>query len=626
MTIRPLIGLALAAVAALAPAAPAAAQQQGLRLAEARGASFPDRAWVLTLPERRELQAGDIAIRENGKAVEDIAVAAGGEAGARTFGVVLAIDASQSMHGEPIEQAMAAAREFAARRRPDQPLGLVLFSRETTNTLAPTTDAKKIDAALAGTPELSKGTRIYDAASDAIGLLRDAGVRAGSVVVMSDGADVGSATSAQALADLAKQSRTRMFTVGLESASFDSSTLSGIAAAGEGAYSAASSPQQLSGIYAELGEQMARQYLITYRSLSALASDVAVTAEVSGIQGAATAAYTAPGFPTAAAAAAPDQLWHSTPALLAAVLLVMLLAGLAAYLVLRGPRETVLDRINSYTQPRTGLTAAALPEAPRGTLFGGFVERILHRAAWWPRFAERVEISGLDVRPGQLISVTLLATTVLVWAAIASDRVVSAVIVAFLPLFVHMVLGAKVSRRRRAFADQLPETLEVVGSALRAGHSFESGLSVASGDAPEPMRSELRRIVADERLGVPLGDAFDEVARRMDCREFEHIGTVVVLQRESGGNTAELLDRTVETIRHRADLRRMVQTLTAQGRAGGVIVSALPVVIALALSLISPGYLQPMFEHTAGTVALVVAGCCVAAGWFVIRKVVDIKV
>jgi tight adherence protein B len=617
----------IATALGLAAALPASAAAEGPRLAEAKGGAFPERSWVLSLPKHTQLTSADVDIRENGQAVGAVRVEAGDQAGPRTFGVVLAIDASESMHSGAIDQAMAAARAFAERRRSDQQIGLVLFSRNAVETLPLTNDAGKIQSVLAQTPALSKGTRIYDAGTTAIGMLRKADVRAGSVVIMSDGADVGSKASGDDLAALARKTGTRLYTVGLASPSFDPSTLSQIAASANGAYSEAGSPEQLKAIYADLGEQLATQYLVTYRSLAPLASEVAVTAEVQGVPGTAVANYTSPQFPSVAEAPrASDSVWKSLPALLAAILLVALLAGLAAFLALRGPKVTVRDRITSYTEPRVDRREALISDEPQGSVFSLAIERALRGARWWPRFVERVELSDVKMSPGQVIFLTGMTTVLLVWLAIATDRPISAGIIAFLPLGVHLLLDSRVSRRRRQFNDQLAETLEVVASAMRAGHSFEGGLQVAAEDAAEPMRGELRRVVADERLGVPLNDTIGVVAKRMECREFDHVGAVVVLQRETGGNTAELLDRTVETLRHRAELRRMVHTLTAQGRAGGMIVSSLPIAMALGMSAISPGYLDPMVKESAGLIMIVGAGVSVIVGWLVIRKVVDIKV
>jgi tight adherence protein B len=112
----------------------------------------------------------------------------------------------------------------------------------------------------------------------------------------------------------------------------------------------------------------------------------------------------------------------------------------------------------------------------------------------------------------------------------------------------------------------------------------------------------------------------------MDSRDFEHVALVAALQRETGGNTAEVIDSVTETIRERLDLRRLVRTLTAQGRLSGWIVTALPVALLVIVSLINPHYIHPLFHRTAGVIALSMAAVMLVAGFFVIRRIVDIKV
>jgi tight adherence protein B len=166
----------------------------------------------------------------------------------------------------------------------------------------------------------------------------------------------------------------------------------------------------------------------------------------------------------------------------------------------------------------------------------------------------------------------------------------------------------------------------VLASALRAGHSFVGALSVVVDDASEPARSEFRRVVADEQLGVPLEDAIDAVRRRMDNRDLEQVSLVAAMQRQTGGNMAEVLDRVTETIRERFELRRMVKTLTAQGRMSRWIVSAIPIVLLLVISALNPQYMQPLFVEPMGRVLLVVAGVFVVMGSYVIGRIVDIEV
>ena len=222
---------------------------------------------------------------------------------------------------------------------------------------------------------------------------------------------------------------------------------------------------------------------------------------------------------------------------------------------------------------------------------------------------------------------TLVFTGLLIWLiGGAGHRPAAAALLLLLPFGVLLFLRARVAKRRASFADQLADTLQVLASAMRAGHSFGGALAVALEDAPEPTRSELSRVVRDEALGVPVESAMGESARRMESRELEHAGVVAALQRESGGNTAEVIDRLVDTIRERDDLRRLVTTLTAQGRLGGVVLTLMPIGLAFMLALTSPGYFTPMLHSPTGKLLFGIGAALIACGWMAIRKIVDVKV
>jgi tight adherence protein B len=161
---------------------------------------------------------------------------------------------------------------------------------------------------------------------------------------------------------------------------------------------------------------------------------------------------------------------------------------------------------------------------------------------------------------------------------------------------------------------------------MRAGHSLVGGLSLVVADADEPSRSEFQRVIADEQLGVPLEDALSAVGRRMQSRDIEQVALVSSLQRETGGNSAEVLDRVVESIRERQGLRRLVRSLTAQGRLSRWIVSILPVALLLMISAVNPSYMKPLFTHTSGRVILALGAVMIIAGSLVIKKIVEFKV
>jgi tight adherence protein B len=194
------------------------------------------------------------------------------------------------------------------------------------------------------------------------------------------------------------------------------------------------------------------------------------------------------------------------------------------------------------------------------------------------------------------------------------------------PVGIWALISRRVREQRLLFRDQLPDNLQIVASAMRAGHSFSGALSVVAEDAPEPTRREFSRVLADERLGIPLDEALEVVVDRMASKDFQQVALVAALQRETGGNTAEVLDRVTDTVRDRVALQRMIKTLTAQGRMSRWVVSGLPVALLAAITLINPEYVRPLYVEPLGRALLIVAAVMVVSGSLVIKRIVDIKV
>jgi tight adherence protein B len=170
------------------------------------------------------------------------------------------------------------------------------------------------------------------------------------------------------------------------------------------------------------------------------------------------------------------------------------------------------------------------------------------------------------------------------------------------------------------------DNLEVLAGALRAGHSLIGAMGVMVDGATEPSKSEFRRVLQDEQLGVPLDEALMVMSRRMDNLDVEQVAIVTRLQREAGGNTAEVLDRVVENIRGRMELRRLVRVLTAQGRIARYILTAIPIFLLLFFFSVNKVWLEPLWKTGPGQFALGMWFVLLVSGWFAIKKIVEIEV
>lgn len=607
--------LAAAAIVQSTTAAPS------VQLIPTGKAVWPDRGFVVSLRAGQRIQSSQFTVLENGRPVLDARVVPA-SAVRGSFGAMLVVDTSNSMRGAPIRGAMDAARAFAARRNANQRLSLLAFNSSNELVLPFTRSQTEIDNALARTPGLANGTHIYDAVGQAIKLIQFAHYQTGAVVLLSDGADTGSSLGLDQVRNLAHDAHVRVFTVGLHSKTFRPAVLQQIAEATGGSFSQAATPADLAGIYSQLGLKLSHQYLVRYKSLIEPGRPVHVSVSVTGV-GRATTIYAAP-TPAAISLEQPlgNKIWTSWITLLITSLIVASLMGFALFVVLRPGESTVRARLSEFVS--TAGTKNARDPLP-SRIFEG-TEQSLEKTRWWQALKEILNLAEVNIPPVQLIVGTLVLTLFVAWFLATFVSAPLALLGFGVPFFVRGLILYRVEKRRRAFGEQLPDNLDIVASGLRAGHSLVGGLSLVVKDAAEPSRSEFQRVVADEQLGVPLEDALAVVARRMKSRDVEQVALVSSLQRETGSNSAEVLDRVIEGIRERAGLRRLVRGLTAQGRLSRWVVTFLPVGLLIVVSLLNPTYMKPLFTHTSGRIMLTVGVLMIVAGSVVIKKIVDIKV
>jgi len=199
-------------------------------------------------------------------------------------------------------------------------------------------------------------------------------------------------------------------------------------------------------------------------------------------------------------------------------------------------------------------------------------------------------------------------------------------IAAALALFVPFAI---LDRRRRARVDafdrQLPDTLTLIASSMRAGFSLMQALEAVAQEIRDPMRREMQRVFTEVRLGRPIEDALAEIAERMDSRDLMWTVMAIRIQREVGGNLAALLDTVANTITQRERLRREVKALTAEGRMSAVIMSIIPLAMAGFIIVTNPDYLAPLWDNALGVFAIVATVVAMVIGWFWLRKIVNIE-
>ena len=234
----------------------------------------------------------------------------------------------------------------------------------------------------------------------------------------------------------------------------------------------------------------------------------------------------------------------------------------------------------------------------------------------WPLLGSEFEV--ILVIFGAFCAILTLAVTLKPWIALAAG--LAGVILGII------VLDISIKRRQKAFTNQLGDMLTMVANALRAGFSFMQAFELIAREMDAPIGREVQKVVNEVNVGGTLETALENMQKRVESPDFELVVTAVLIQRQVGGNLAQILDTISGTIQERVRMRREVMALTAQGRMSGIVLALLPVALGLFLTTVSPDYMRPLYEETAGRIAIAVAVVMEIIGFWVIRKIVDIKV
>jgi tight adherence protein B len=293
---------------------------------------------------------------------------------------------------------------------------------------------------------------------------------------------------------------------------------------------------------------------------------------------------------------------------------------LALVVLPTGPRRVPLSRLD----PAVARPASALAGASAAA--GAAVQRVLARRGLAARGTAALERAGVATALPDVVLLVGLGTVVLgAFGLLLSGVLLALLFAALVPLGTKVLLGLRRGRRQAAFADQLDDSLQLMASSLRAGHSLLRAVDSVSQEAATPTAEEFARIVNETRVGRDLGDALDEVAERMASDDFRWVAQAIGIHREVGGNLAEVLDTVGHTIRERNAIRRQVKALSAEGKLSAVVLMALPFGIVAFLLVTNPAYLAGFTEGLAGYVMIATVVVLLTLGGLWLKKTVAIR-
>lgn len=556
---------------------------------------------------------------------------------------VLAIDVSKSMSGERFEAAQTAAQTFLDTVPDDVYVGIVTFASDVEAAVVPTQDRDEARSVIEDL-ELASQTHLYDGVQAAVAMAGTDGQR--SVLVLSDGADT-SPTKLDDVTEAVAESEVLLDVVALEQKGAAKAALEQLAGAAEGRVIDAD-PEALRKAFTEEADALARQVLVTAALPDSVTRD---DASVSVSLPAGNATLTAAAFAAvrvdADADAGSTSPTSASPASAETGLIIpqtWMYGGLAGfglgllvllYLLLPRPAAplTAGEVASTYTQRSAGKYSAAAAkvetEQPLVQATDAASKVLQRNHGLEARIAARLEGAGKPLKPAEWL---LLHTAIFIGAGLLGlllgrgSILVGLLFLAAGAVVPWMYLGFKRGRRRKAFNSSLPDTLQLMSGSLSAGLSLAQSVDTVVREGSEPISSEFKRVLVETRLGVGLEDALEGVAERYDSKDFHWVVMAINIQRQVGGNLAELLDTVAGTMREREYMRRQVAALAAEGKLSAWVLGGLPPAFLVYLLIANRTYVMPLFTEPLGWLMLGGAAFWLGVGVFWMSRLIKVEV
>jgi len=276
------------------------------------------------------------------------------------------------------------------------------------------------------------------------------------------------------------------------------------------------------------------------------------------------------------------------------------------------------------------LSGADLPEVLKTELLSDIptLNLLLSKLNFAVQISRKLDQADMKMKVGTFLLLSfvlfgagILAGTLLHWPFLLSFPL--GVLLFFIPA---TVVNMKKRVRLKKFMAHFPEALEMFARSLRAGHSFTGAIQLVAQEMPDPISPEFQKVFDEQNLGIPLRQALNGMAERVDALDVKFFVTAILVQRETGGNLAEIIDKISYVIRERFRVQGQLRIFTAQAKMTGAILTLLPIAVALAIGVLNPGYLKPLWFDHIGRYMIVLAVFMQIAGALAIRKIIRIKI
>jgi len=592
------------------------------------------------------LEEKDLTIVENNLEVKDFSLEKIGEIN-EPVSTVLVIDTSGSMKGRPISDAKSATSTFINQMRQADRISIIGFS-DSSKIYSSFSSEKQVLLNSADQIEAGGETALFDGILKGIEQFGSSGdERHKYLIVLSDGTDTVSLADADAVIEKATSGNVTVYSVALVSADYNPSELQKIAESTGGELLTTTDSNELKNLYSKISEKIRNQYRLKYQSVTNEAKEYSTVISINktGISDEIKISYSNP-----FSALSVNQDISNKQSLkvitkvmfidiwwVKLIIYVLIFVSVTIFIyiistIMVPNRQNLKSRTDYYLYniSEAGKDIVSSEKRSRFNFFSLFknpVSRKNGKKGFSDLFDEKLKRAGINI-PGNkfmLIHVVIVALVTLIVFLITKNFIVTFLVVILAIFMPFLFINFRTAQKIKKFNEQLPDTLQLIEGALKAGYSFNQSLYMVVKETKPPISEEFTMVLNEVRMGSSEKDALENMAKRINSELFNWVVLAINIQREVGGNLAEIMDIIANTIREKERVLRQIKALTAEGKLSAYVLIGLPIILGIVLSIMNREYISVLFTTKIGFMMLLLAAGLMIAGIMWIIRIVKIE-
>jgi tight adherence protein B len=591
----------------------------------------------------KKLDNENFTILENNEKVQDFTIKRVATI-TEPIGIVLVLDTSGSMKEQPIEDAKNAASLFMDEMKPYDEFSVVGFADKVTIYSSFTSNRQLLKNSIAQI-EAEGETSMFDGIMKSLEQFENKkDLKDKYIIILTDGMDTVSKFKPEDIISKAKEEEVTIYSVALMSYDFNPIDIENISSETNGELLTATDSTELKDLYSAISRKIRNQYVISYTSLwpNTETIDINITVNDSGLTSSVSTIYKNPFYtpPPTDIVASPAKspflaifdIWWMKLVLYIIILIGITLFLFSLILIILPSQNLLKRRTDFYDYNKTYKYPEEEFDKNKGKIkiFNRIVKiisKVASRRGFIELFNLRLQKAGMSIRASEFITLHIMAVITLSVGIylLTKNLLLTLVLVMVIILAPFILLNFKASVRVKKLNEQLPDTLQLISSSLKAGYSLSQSINMIIDEASPPISDEFKIVLSEIRMGLPEKDALERMAKRINSELFDWTALAVSIQSEVGGNLAEVMDTISDTIRDRERTLRQIKALTAEGRISAYILIGLPIIMTLVLVMLNREYISLLITTKIGLAMLSVASILMITGIIWILKIINVK-